>query len=133
MPTCNGNSRAVEKFGGTGKVRESGGFQYDFNGRTITIQQKNGIAYDVSDLADIPSKIGKGINANELMQRAKKNGRTVKILSPKEMSDRVENRRKERENKPDYEHGIGTPWGNKNNRKAARQQRLTTRVQRRAR
>lgn len=31
----------------------------------------------------------------------------------------------------DYEHGIGTPWGNKDNRVAARQSRLQSRVARR--
>ena len=40
---------------------------------------------------------------------------------------------KENANKPDYELGVGVPWGNKENRKAARASRLAGRAQRRRR
>lgn len=114
-------------------ISEGGGFQYTYNGKTFTIMQRNGYAYDVSDLANMPSKIGSGISATELAKRAVNNGREVKVLSPTQIKERQEQRRKDREARAniDYELGAGVPWGNKANRRAARQGKLTSRAMRR--
>lgn len=66
-------------------------------------------------------------------KRMTENGATVKTYTKKQLAAHDEARRKENANKPDYEMGIGVPWGNKNNRKAARVSRLAGRVQRRRR
>ena len=69
----------------------------------------------------------------EIAKRMTENGATVKTYTKKQLAAHDEARRKENANKPDYEMGIGVPWGNKNNRKAARASRLAGRVQRRRR
>lgn len=133
MCTNKGGGRSSGGGGSSLNVREGGGFQYTYNGKTYTIMQRNGYAYDVSDLADIPSRIGNGISASELAKRAVNNGREVKVLSPAQIKERQEQRRKEREARAgiDYELGAGVPWSNKDNRRAARQGRLATRAMRR--
>lgn len=112
-------------------VVEGGGFQYTdpASGRTFTFQQRNGVAYNVSDVGSIPERFGAGFDANDLAQRARNNGRDVTILSPEQMQARVNARNADREARRniDYELGAGVPWGNKANRQAARRGRLASR------
>ena len=67
------------------------------------------------------------ITPQKFVENAQRNSRNVNIISPTETSKRIEKRKKERANKPDYEMGIGTPYGNKENRKAARRSRIASR------
>lgn len=69
----------------------------------------------------------------EIAKRMAENGATVKTYTKKQLAAHDEARWKEIANKPDYELGGGVPWGNKENRKAARASRLAGRAQRRRR
>ena len=115
-------------------IKENGGFTYTSpGGFTATFQLRAGKTYNVSDLGKIPQLMKTSKSISELAQTAAKSGNTVTILSPAQMQARVDERRKEREARAgiDYELGGGVPWGNKNNRRAARQGRLATRAMRR--
>lgn len=125
--------------GDTPTVKEGGGFSYvaDIGGRkrTMTFQNRNGEVYNVSDLADIPQKMNTSRSADELVKSMKKRGYEVTILSPAQMQARVDARNADREARKniDYELGAGVPWGNKSNRRAARQGRLASRTAKRRR
>lgn len=123
--------------GATGRagnaVRNGGGIQYTRNGTQFTLEQKNGVMYNVSDLSDIPEKIGKGYSGAEIIERLDRTGTEFKILTPADMQARRDARNAEREARAniDYELGVGVPFGNKANRQAARRGRLATRAARR--
>lgn len=131
-----GNMGSGSSGGGASKfnIKENGGFTYTSpDGFTATFQLREGKTYNVSDLSKIPQLMKTSKSISELAQTAAKNGNTVTILSPAQMQARVDERRREREARAgiDYELGVGVPWGNKNNRRAARQGRLATRAMRR--
>lgn len=130
MGNCSGSGR-----GGSGnsiKIKEGGGFSYTSDNRTYTFIQKNGATYNVSDVSAIPEKIS-DTNATELAKRLDKKGVKVTVLSPADMEKRRKEYRAEREKTKniDYELGLGVPWNARDSRRTARNNRLTTRMQRR--
>lgn len=120
---------------GKSAVKNGGGIQYTRNGITFTLEQKNGVMYNVSDLADIPEKVGKGFSGAEIIERLNRTGTEFKVLSPADMQARRDARNADREARKniDYELGAGVPWGNKANRQAARRGRLASRAAKRRR
>ena len=128
MGTCSSGSRA-----GSTSVKNGGGIQYTSNGVQFTLEQKNGVMYNVSDLAEIPQKIGKGFSGAEIIERLNRTGTEFKILSPNDMQARRDARNADREARKniDYELGVGVPFGNRANRQAARRGRLASRAAKR--
>jgi hypothetical protein len=114
-------------------VPEGGGFRYEFKGRTYTYQVRNGEIWKATDLSDIPQKVPYNQTAEQVITRLKEKGYEVTILSPEQMQARVDARNADRAARAniDYELGAGVPWGNKNNRRAARQGHMISRAQKR--
>lgn len=73
------------------------------------------------------------VSYTEFYNRAREGGFILQEYQQQDLTERDAQRHEERANRPDYEMGIGTEWGNANNRKAARQSRLAGRVARRKR
>ena len=107
---------------GMGSRGGSGGFQYKFpGGMTRTIQRT------AAGKALIDGAVSK--YDYDKLKDAVKGKEGYKELSKADIAAMHEKRR----NKPDYEHGLGTPWGDEDNRKAARASRLADRAARRRR
>ena len=111
--------------GGNSGMNSGGGsvgFQYKSpGGMTRTVQKtKTGITL----INGTPSKFD-----YDTLKKNFKDKEGYKELSKADIVAMHEKRR----NKPDYEHGLGTPWGNKDNREAARASRLADRAARRKR
>ena len=86
-----------------------------------------GRIFDVTNNRELSAKM----SLSEIAKRARENGYRVEVLNAKETAERDEARKKENRSKPDYELGMGVPWGNKEYRKTARRNRMTSRSQRR--
>lgn len=71
------------------------------------------------------------VSAQKFVSNARERNSRVEIINPLEVERRTRERNQERLSRPDYEHGIGTEWGNRNNREAARASRLASRRRRR--
>lgn len=86
----------------------------------------------VADQYGYPVSLARGMKYNQLIKQIKSNqsasGVKIEKVSSKELKAIRDAYREEQRNKPDYEMGIGTPWGNKDNRRAARQSRLAGRI-----
>ena len=86
----------------------------------------------VADQYGYPVSLARGMKYNQLIKQIKSNqsasGVKIEKVSGKELKAIRDAYREEQRNKPDYEMGIGTPWGNKDNRRAARQSRLAGRI-----
>ena len=111
--------------GGNSGMNSGGGsvgFQYKSpGGMTRTVQKtKTGITL----IDGTPSKFD-----YDTLKKNFKDKEGYKELSKADIVAMHEKRR----NKPDYEHGLETPWGNKDNREAARASRLADRAARRKR
>ena len=132
--------------GGSGSGGAKGrrdGYAQDFSGVVaIEVTTKDGrkLSYRsrqggfITGIDDARESLASGrMTVPEIAKRMTENGATVKTYTKTQLSAHDEARRKEIANKPDYEMGIGVPWGNKNNRKAARASRLAGRVQSRRR
>lgn len=89
----------------------------------------NGRVTDIDNFGE--QKNTNNLSLEEITKRARDNGYSVKTYTSSDLKDRDEKRRKERENRPDYELGVGVPWGNAEYRKTARRNRISTRAQRR--
>lgn len=102
------------------------------DGRRLSYRSRQGgLVTGIDDVRESPAS-GR-MTVPEIAKRMAENGATVKTYTKKQLAAHDEARRKENANKPDYEMGIGVPWGNKDARKAARASRLATRAQRRRR
>lgn len=98
------------------------GFQFKIGSRTVTVQKT------ATGVTLVDGAVRKKYDYDKLKDAAKsKEG--YKELSMADIAAMHEKRR----NKPDYEHGLGTPWENKDNREAARISRLANRITRRRR
>lgn len=102
------------------------------DGRTqVYAQGHNGL---VTDERGLPRDV-QGMKYQDLYNRMRENqansGVKYEPISSNDLQAMLERYREERRNAPDYEMGIGTPWGNKDNRRAARASRLAGRVARR--
>ena len=88
----------------------------------------------VMDERGLPRDV-QGIRYSDLYNRMVSNqansGVTFERITGEELSAMQAAHREERANRPDYEFGIGTPWGNSENRRAARVSRRIGRGQRR--
>lgn len=129
--------------GGGGAKGRRDGYEKDFSG-VVAIEvtttdgtkfsyrsRQGGFITGIDDARESPAS-GR-MTVPEIAKRMTENGATVKTYTKTQLAAHDEARRKEIANKPDYEMGIGVPWGNKNNRKAARTARLAGRVQKRRR
>ena len=100
----------------------------------IYARSVNGI---VTDQYGYPLNVARGMKYNDLIQQIRNNqgksGVKIENISGGELKAMREARQEAERNKPDYEMGLGTPWGNKDNRRAARIARLAGRVQNRKR
>ena len=83
------------------------------------------------DDTDINDAIPSNWTLNDIIQRMRDRGATVTEYSVNQLDDRDSARARERATRPDYEFNLGTPWGNKENRRGARRAKINTRVQRR--
>ena len=102
------------------------------SGRSSSFRlHSNGRVTDIDDFGE--SKNTNNLSLSEIAKRARDNGYSVKTYTASELKDRDERRKKERENRPDYELGVGVPWGNAEYRRTARRNRKATRAQRRKR
>lgn len=95
------------------------GFSYRMNGKTVVVQKTG------TGVVLVNGTPNKSINYNKLLRAAKEKTGFKKLSA----SD-IKKRRKQKNDKPDYEMGLGTPWGNKDNRRAARKSRLASRRRR---
>ena len=88
----------------------------------------------VMDERGLPRDV-QGIRYSDLYNRMVSNqatsGVTFERITGEELSAMQAAHREDRANRPDYEFGIGTPWGNSENRRAARVSRRIGRGQRR--
>ena len=94
-----------------------------------------GVDGTVTDQYGYPLSVARGMKYNDLIRQIRSNQSTsgvrIERVSGSELRTMREARREAERNKPDYEMGIGTPWGNKDNRRAARASRLAGRIARR--
>lgn len=110
---------------GSGSSARVGGFSVTIQGKErIYFQAAGGEFRGLQDTSDVVSK--------EIANKLLKNGK-ARPISKTEMSKIRTEQNKERAAKPDYEMGIGVPWGNKNSREAARKSRLVGRISKRPR
>ena len=110
---------------GSGNSARVGGFSVTIQGNErIYFQAAGGEFRELQATNDVISK--------EMANKLLKNGK-ARPISKTEMSKIKAERNKERAAKPDYEMGIGVPWGNKANREAARKSRLVGRISKRPR
>lgn len=102
------------------------------DGRRLSYRSRQGgFITGIDDAIESPAN-GR-MTVPEIAKRMAENGATVKTYNKKQLAAHDEARQKEIANKPDYELGVGVPWGNKDARKAARASRLAGRAQRRRR
>ena len=99
-----------------------GGFQYKLPGGMTRTVQKTSTGITLID--GTPSKFD-----YDTLKKNFKGKEGYRELSKADIAFMHEKRR----NKSDYEHGLGTLWGNKDNREAARASRLADRAARRRR
>ena len=89
----------------------------------------------VTDQYGYPLSVAGGMKYTDLIRQIRNNqsnsGVKIERVSGDELKAMRQARREEQ--KPDYEMGIGTPWGNSDQRRAARVSRLAGRVARRRR
>lgn len=93
------------------------------------VQEVGDTTYVSRDLADNPEPFP--ISGTEIANRAAKNGASVSLVTPSEVKKKREAFSIEQRNKPDYELGIGVPWGGRQASRNARQNRLSTRAMKR--
>lgn len=108
-----GGSRAGSSGGGGGISASFGklgtGLQYTMpNGRTVNYIVTN----DGLRRIDNADKIKTTLSAKEFVQKAVDSGKG-KFLSKNETDNLRQKRQRERAETPDYELGVGTPWGNR--------------------
>ena len=102
------------------------------DGRRLSYRSRQGgFITGIDDAIESPAN-GR-MTVPEIAKRMAENGATVEAYTKKQLAAHDEARWKEIANKPDYELGVGVPWGNKENRKAARVSRLAGRAQTRRR
>lgn len=132
MSCGNAGGGSAKAAGGGGKsIVDGGGVAFTKDGSEFVYEQINGEMYDVSDLADIPTKAP--LSGSEMVERMANNGTDFRIMSPEQMQQRRDARQADRNARAgiDYELGVGVPWGNKNQRQAARRGRMISRAQKR--
>lgn len=102
------------------KVTNNGGAtsEYFFRKDGNTFLMRNDLGKTPKKAFDSPENIYK---------KAKANARSVSIISPGEVAERMKTRAEERASKPDYELGYGAPGGNREYRKTARRNRINNR------
>lgn len=119
--------------GGSGRGGAKGRREdYAVGGFAVTIQGRERIYFQAAGGEFRDLQATNDVVSNELANKLLKNG-NARPISKTEMSRIKTERNKERASKPDYEMGIGVPWGNKNNREAARKSRLEGRISKRPR
>ena len=100
---------------------------YGSGGKVEYRQAPDGRLYN----ADTMEFVGTKMSLKDVAERAQKAGYAANPYTAKQTAERDEARRKERENRPDYEVGYGTPWGNREYRRTARMNKINTRAQKR--
>lgn len=91
----------------------------------------------IVDERGLPVGSVRGMSYGQLYARVMQNqgtsGAQIERMTAAQAKQIHDDYLKERQNRPDYESGLGTPWGNAENRRAARQMRLQSRIDRRRR
>lgn len=108
----NGKIQAIE-------VDYGGGLKSSFR------LHKDGMVTDIDDWSEQHNT--NNLSLQDIANRARKQGYSVKTYTSSDLKERDEKRKKELENKPDYELGYGVPWGNREYRKTARINRINSR------
>ena len=107
-----------------GKIRA---IEVDYGGglKSSFRLHKDGMVTDIDDWAEQHNV--NGLTLEQIAQNARKQGYSVKTFTSSELKERDEKRMESWKNKPDYELGYGTPWGNREYRKTARRNRINNR------
>lgn len=101
------------------------------DGKQITYRLYKGAVINEKSGDRVPSYGDKPDKFIQMIkQNSTKQGFTYKTYNQKQVAEDERKHREERKNTPDYELGGGVPWGNVNNRRAARAGRSMTRAQR---
>lgn len=95
------------------------------------VQELGGTTYVSRDLYTSPEPFP--ISGKEIAKRAMNNGASVTLVTPSEMKKKREAFAKELDSKPDYQLGIGVPWGGRQAARIARSHRLETRAMKKRR
>lgn len=90
------------------------------------VQELGGTTYVSRDLYSSPEPFP--ISGKEIAKRAMSNGASITLVTPSEMRKKRDAFAKEQGSKPDYELGIGVPWGGRQAARIARSHRLETRA-----
>ena len=102
------------------------------NGITVNYISNRGRIFDADSLEPLPTN--RKMTLGEIAQRAQNAGLKVETRTAAQERARVDAKRRENASKPDYQYGAGPGGGtSRAARKTARNNRLTTRMQRRAR
>ena len=125
--------------GGNSLSARISGFGSKEYGINVTAKDGAKINYIVQEFGGT-TYVSRGLGANpepfpisgkEIAKRAINNGASVTLVTPSEMKKKREAFAKELDSKPDYELGMGIPWGNAAYRRTARMNRINTRTSRR--
>lgn len=79
-------------------------------------------------LSEVPRPVPGNMSQRDFAKKAQLNGAVVKEIAGREIKKAMKARAKERASRPDYEMGLSTGFGNKDNRKAARTSRLVSKA-----
>lgn len=110
--------------GGSGRGNKAEGFQFTRNGKTYVVERtKSGVAL-------VNGRPNTSVDYDAL-KRGASDSSTFSSLNQKQLKKIRNDRQKRKSRSADYELGAGVPWGNVENRRAARRQRMTARAQRR--
>lgn len=93
------------------------------------VHEVGGTTYVSRDLYASPKPFP--ISGKEIAKRAANKGASVSLVTPTEMKKKRDAFAKEQASKPDYELGMGVPWGNADYRRIARMHRINTKISRR--
>lgn len=96
-------------------------------GDVVEYAVDNGVIYDVCTFRQLQTAITLG----ELAARLKAAGNGVEEFDAEEAKRREKRRGEARRMRPDYELGVGVPWGNAEYRRSARRSRVASKVMRR--
>lgn len=119
------SERSGIRYSGLDVTTKDGTTRYYFTNREGTNYYQRGIDGD-------PEPTPLNMSAKEFKQRVEANGATTKPLSNSDYQKENKKYMEERRNKPDYELGVGMK-DNRQYRKKARRDRLTTRMMKRKR
>lgn len=102
------------------------------DGRVLSYRtHENGRVTDIDNFGD--EKNVNGLSLSQIRDNARKQGHTVESFTESQLKkiDEARSQRREAQRGVDYELGLGVPWGNRENRRRARLNRIADRAMRR--